>query len=404
MLGLLAVLALAEPAGAGVDAPEPTEDRGVSWFVIPVAAYDTDDGFGAGLRGELSFTDAEHTPYRQSFVMHLYASLTGYHHHRLRWDRLGLGPRGRLRLTVKLAWRQWLHDGYWGIGNGTAIDAAWYATDHDADDPERHRYQYSLFLPSAHVLARWDLQEDGPWQLFAAVEPKVAAVRTFDGSLLEEHRPYGMEGGPVVQVMGGALFDTRDPEIAPRRGVLLELSGRLAPRLSGEAGGFGGVLASARGFAPVGPHVTLAGRVLGEWLLGDVPFYEMVHWGGALPISGFGGAETLRGISFGRWRAPGKALLNAEVRIIVLRHTVGGHPLWWEVAPFGDLGVVWDAGEAATADAPEVPVHPAAGIGLRPIYDELTVGRLDLAVGRDDLSDGSHVPSVGFYLTFEHMF
>ena len=76
--------------------------------------------------------------------------------------------------------------------------------------------------------------------------------------------------------------------------------------------------------------------------------------------------------------------------------------------PFADLGLVWGAGEAATAPAPDVPLHPAVGVGIHLVWAQAFAARLDLAVGPDPVreSDGSLTdePNVGFYLMFDQTY
>jgi hypothetical protein len=385
---------LPEPPAAGDD---------LSWYVIPNVSIDTDDGFGAGGRAEVAWKDDAHDPYRLSLVAQGYAAVSGFQHHRFRVDALGLGPAGLSRLTLHLAWRQWLTDGYWGIGNGSAREVA-FARSFDRDDPAFHRYQYSLVQPFAHLTWRRQWSAGSPTELYVAFNPKYSVVETYPGSLLAEDRPYGLEGGLTAQVFAGVLHDTRAPEVAPRRGHLLEAGARLAPGLTGEAGTFAGGLVSARGFLG-GDRAVVAGRVMAEWLVGAIPFYEMVHWGGAIPIAGVGGPETLRGVLFGRFRAPGKAVANGEVRVRTLTIRPRGATLDLEVAPYLDLATVWGA---ETPVAAPLPVHPAAGGGLRVVFDRTFVGRVDTGVGLDPVlrPDGrvEQRPAWGFYLTFDHAF
>lgn len=396
MSGLIAVLGLALAADP-VAPPSPFD-----WYAIPVAGADTDDGAGGGARAEIARVEEGYAPYKWAWMVHAYVTTTGYQHHRVRFDRVGIGPRNRLRLTARLAWRAWKNDGYWGIGNGTTREPAFVGT-FAADDPRRKRYRYSLLQPFGYLTLRHELTDAGTWEVFASFNPKWSDVQTYAGSRLEEEQPFGMAGGFTTVVSTGVLHDTRSPEIRPRKGHLFELSGRYAPDFGGEAGGFGGPLLSARAFTAPGDRVVLGGRVVGEWLFGTVPFYEMVHWGGAVPISGFGGFETLRGISFGRWRAPGKAVANGELRLDVLRHSAGSAQLAWELAPFVDVGTVWGAG----LQTDELPVHGGAGVGVRVVLDETFVGRLDTAVGLDPVQtpDGAELrPTGGFYMVFDHPF
>jgi len=361
-----------------------------SWYIVPNLAYDSDDGLGFGARFEHARLDPELAPYRQAWVVHLFSSLRGYHHHRIRYDRLGLGPDGSVRLTAHLAWRQWSNDGYWGIGNDTVRE----------EDAGPDRYRYSLIQPFAHLALRRPFGEGGLYG-YLALNPKLSLVQSEPGSLLAEERPYGTEGGFLPQLLVGVQHDTRSPELSPHRGHLLEAGGRLAPWGTGQAGGFSGLLLSARGFHELGhERLVLAGRLMGEVLWGDVPFYEMVHWGGYTPVQGVGGFETLRGLAFGRFRAPGKAIANTELRIRALDGAIKQTRLGLELAPFIDVGTVF------LADDPGL-LHPAAGLGTRLVMDETFVGRLDLGWGLDPVQRGEEVvqeATLGVYVVFDHPF
>jgi len=393
-----------EPSAAPQE-HEPAPARGPRWYAIPNFAFDTDDGLGFGARGELAFDLPGHEPYQSAWVLHLFLTTRGFHHHRLRYDRTGLGPGGRLRFTAHLAWRQWLNDGYWGLGNGTVRERRWLDRA-DTDEAAAKRYRYTLRQPFAHLTLR--LRLAGPWLAFAALDGKISRIATYPGSLLAEEQPFGMAGGPSLTVAGGLLRDTRRPEITPRTGLFAELSGRWCFPLPGGAGAFGGPLLSLRGYRAVGPRVVLAGRLLAEALAGEIPFYELVHWGGLVPVAGFGGAETLRGLAFGRWRAPGKALANLEARVDLLSHGVFGRPLRWQLVPYLDAGAVFGGEPSPGAATPDFPLHPAGGLGIRAIYEEAFVGRVDTGFGLDPVRelDGSvtQEPTLGIYVVFDHMY
>ncbi len=370
----------------------------VRWSAIPNASYDSDDGFGLGARGQVDWLNTDYAPYRASAVVHLFVTTNGYHHHRLKFDLVGLGSAHRGRLYGHFAYRAWLNDGYWGIGNTTTLDPR-ALEDLERDDPERHYNRYRLIQPFGHIT--WRREVGGPWAFYAGTEARYSVVGVYPGSLLEAESPLGVEGGAAVQAGGGLLFDTREPEISPGRGVYLEVSGRAVGMVDTA---FGGPMVVARGWVQPAAPVVLAGRVMAEYLFGEVPFYEMVHWGGFVPTAGFGGADTIRGVPYGRWRGPGKAVANGEVRIDVLRHQLAGEELRWQLVPYGDVGFVFGAG----AESPSPVFHPAVGLGVRPIWGETLVGRLDVGVGWDRVvsSDGAttrHL-SWGFYLVFDHLF
>ncbi|MSP54921.1 MAG: hypothetical protein EXR69_04850 [Myxococcales bacterium] len=415
-------------------APSAADPNKPTWSLFPVAGVDSDDGLGFGVRGQMDIHRAGVEPYKSSFVVHLFVTTEGYHHDRFKFDLLGLGEQGKLRLMGHFAFRAWLNDGYWGLGNGTPHDGAY--DDRSAEDPLHKFYRYQLIQPFAHLTLRGEVKQLGRGDLsvYGSWEGRYSFIHAYSGSLLEQDQPYGVAGGLAGQLAVGALWDSRSPEITPDRGALLEASGRLiamgspdgGPSGAGAAGGlspsaFGGPMLSVRGYVPLttpGAHgVTWAGRAMGEWLVGPVPFYEMVHWGGFEPIAGVGGADTLRGDSFGRWHGPGKAVVQNELRIDVVEHPFLRRPLRWQLVPFGDAGAVWgvDLAEAgvvgdSSVAAPVFPVHPSGGLGVRAIWATTLVGRFDVAVAQDIVPNSSRAggvgygPSVGFYLAFDHTY
>jgi len=418
LLAALLVSGIGVPAAADAGAEEveeveevdevaPAKVRRFKWMILPNVGFDTDDGLGFGARAELQRVDADIDPYRWGLVLQGFVTLRGYHHHRFHVDVPGLGRNGRIRLTLRFAYRQWLNDGYWGIGNGTFREREFVGS-FDKGDPARKRYRYWLIQPFAHIAVRWDLG-DSPFALFGNLKVQWTKVDTYPGSRLESERPVGMDGGLTTQLGVGFLLDTRYPEIAPERGVLAEVSARFAPAFPGSAGAYAGPFVSLRVYGGLVPgRLVLAGRVMAEWLVGDVPFFEMVRWGGSVPILGFGGFETVRGASFGRWRAPGRAVGNLELRIDVIKHNLFKQPMRWQLVPFADVGAVWGAGANATASPPDFPLHPTVGLGIHVIWAEAFVGRVDFGVGPDPIAeeDGSLTQAVGWgiYLMFDQTF
>ncbi len=363
-----------------------------SWFLVPTVGYDTDDKLGFGARVEVNEAADGLVPYRTGLMAQAYATTNGFHNHRLRYDRLGIA--GSWRLTVYAAWRVWGNDGYWGIGNGTVREAG----------ADRGRYRYTLIQPTTHAALQRPISEH--LSVFLAVKSQWSAVSAEPGSLLAEEQPYGMDGGLMAQGLTGVILDSRGQPLDPVDGVRLEVSGRYGPRLSEGGGHFGGPYASASGFTSPAPWVTLGARVMGEWLAGEIPFYELVQWGGCRPVNGFGGWETIRGVPYGRWRAPGKAVLNTEARLRAFEHSLLGSSLAWQVVPYADAGLVFGDGDAATPPMP--PVHYAIGAGVRAVFDGQFVGRLDVGAGPDPVARADGVVedewNLKIYLVFDHTF
>ncbi|MSQ03810.1 MAG: hypothetical protein EXR71_18305 [Myxococcales bacterium] len=393
-----AILAFVLP----VLAEEPRADTRVTWVAIPNVGYDVDDGLGLGAIAEIDWYEPGYDPYQLAFVAQAFATTNGYHHHRIRFDAPGLGAAHTLRLTGHFAYRQWLNDGYWGLGNDTTVSrAAFESTEGDLTK----RYRYTLVQPFGRLTLRGEL--GGPWAWFAFLAGRWSAVETYEGSLLGEDAAIGMEGGWGIQPGVGLLYDTREPELTPGGGVLLELSARGMPPLPGAEGSWVAAFASARAYWTLGPKVVLASRVMGEAMWGEVPFYDLNTWGGLTPTMGIGGSDSARGISFGRWRDANKVAVNNELRIDLFRHVAFSREIRWQLVPFVDAVCVFGTGESETEPLGAWPVHPGAGLGIHPVVEDTFVGRLDVAVGLDQVeeADGGRttVPNLGVYVVFDHM-
>jgi hypothetical protein len=398
--GLLVLL-----SAAGGGSVEEAAGRKHDWFVTPIVAYTTDDGLGFGARVELAVREPGYQPHRVAYMLQGYASLKEYHFHRFRYDRIDRMDRWRLRITASGVYRQWGNDGYWGIGNATVRERE-YLGDFEPGDPLGRRYAYRLIQPFLQLTLR--AEHVSSWALTGTLNGKWSRIDTYARSLLEAERPYGIDGGASVLLSAGVLYDSRHPEANPERGHFFEVSGFGALPNHWGPGGFGGLFACLRSYKRLTSFLVLAWRVMTEMMVGEVPFFEMVYWHGSVPIAGFGGYETIRGIPFGRWRAPSKAVGNLELRFGLVEHTLFGRSVEWQFSLFGDGGLVWGARSETQSPGPQFPLHLAAGLGVRVIYAGSFVIRLDAALGDDPILEStgevSHDLSSGIYLVFDQSF
>ena len=163
-----------------------------------------------------------------------------------------------------------------------------------------------------------------------------------------------------LELRAALLFDTRDEEASPARGVFVEAL--YARGLKG-AGDFAynryGL--GLREFIPVGEFTSLAFRQNVELSDGTLPFYvsdeRLTSW---RPEDGFGGVTSLRAHLPGRFTAPNKALVSADLRY---RYWDS----WWTPTTpirlyflvFADVGRVWNAGATPTVSH----LHAGGGVG-----------------------------------------
>lgn len=366
---------------------------------MPLLAYTSDNGLGFGVRAELAQKKPGVLPHRAAYMLQLYASLQKYHYHLFRYDRVHPGGNERLRLTLNGVYRQWGKDRYFGIGNNTARIRSLAGE----DEPSR----YGLIQPLLHATLR--LQLSGSLVCFLALQGKWSHSASDPGSLLTLEHPLGIDGGFDVLVASGILYDSRQPEADPQRGMFAEASGFGTLPLGLGPGKLLGAYLSWRGYLALFPWLVVASRVMTELMFGEVPFYEMVLWHGSLPIAGFGGFEGVRGLPFGRFRAPHRVVGSLELRLRLLERPVFGRPSALQLGLFGDGGMVW-GGKSPAGDLPgsTLPVHLTYGMGLRLVYAESFVGRLDVGMGSDPVREPTgqitNERSLGIYLTFGQAF
>jgi hemolysin activation/secretion protein len=132
-------------------------------------------------------------------------------------------------------------------------------------------------------------------------------------------------------------------------------------------------------------------------MAGDVPFTELQLFGGrgAVPLTGLGGARSIRGLPRLHYIGKVKALANVELRSRVLRFTPGSSTLDFWLVGFVDAGRVWtDLTELLTRPAGRI--HGSAGGGLRLAWVEDYVVRVDYG--------WSNEGTTGLYIGFEQTF
>jgi len=186
-----------------------------------------------------------------------------------------------------------------------------------------------------------------------------------------------------VSARFGLVFDTRNDEIAPMRGVLLEAIFGVADSTVAGALSYTRTTVAASGFYSPSEQVTLAGRVLAQVMTGSpaVGSYLLVE-ASDKPFEGYGGRGTNRGLAGFRFLGQDMLLANLETRYQVVgeRHVVAAN-----LVGFVDIGRVFLPGEddfSLTLDG----MHLGVGGGPVLSFGRVAVLGTTLAVGPDGLS------------------
>jgi hypothetical protein len=161
-------------------------------------------------------------------------------------------------------------------------------------------------------------------------------------TLFEQYRNWGIisdeeaEGGLNSTVRAGLLFDTRDKEGAPSRGIWAEAHLTIAPKWLGTKIPFYKYSATFRQYLPIVDNdiLTFAYRLNYEGTIGeDAPYYVLPYitvMGASYDRDGMGGYRTIRGLMRNRVQGLDMASYNAELRWRFVNFT-----LWKQNIAFG---------------------------------------------------------------------
>lgn len=302
----------------------------------------------------------------------------------------------RLRLRLRFSYTRETRLKYYGLGNASAA----------AEESEVDSLRYGRTHPTADLQAEYRITD--AVHLLYGVSYTQNWMEVQPGSRLEHDLN---EGSPTVQALlgevrshsvlafsYGAAFDTRDDLVNPHSG--LRVSGRIDLSPGGGDGQFSHRFArtngAVKGFIPLVPRrLTLALRVVTDFLVGAPPFYELARYDNT---SAIGGVHGVRGIPAGRYAGKAKVFGSAELRSELLQVKILGKPLGFGLTGFVDAGRVWaDYRPHPELDGTGLDLKYGVGGGLRVIAGKSFVLRLDVAWAKE-------ANPVSGYLTSGHAF
>jgi hypothetical protein len=383
-----ACLGLRAQAAAGAPPPPDRYEPGL----LPALAQDADVGFKFGVFAQLARFQGDQKPYAWRAQVLAAASVrdgaTGtelpYREAYLRLDK----PHALvepLRIAIHLGYLRTTNLGYFGLGNASSAEALWRGLPSDSDEyvRARHFYQYDGVAPVARLCARYRLTPG--WQAMAELNLQWVTVNVYPGSLLEQDlaAPSGpgfpLGKGLQPRVTAGMVYDTRDHETAPSQGAYHDASVRCGGAVSaGDT--YCAVNLTLRGYRAIaGQYLSLAGRLLGDFALGDPPLVELTRYGGIEGGTGPGGGRGIRGVPQGRLAGKGKLIGNLEVRSFFLPFAIGSQRFSLGAVAFADAGRVWAEGWSDSPRDGSFRVHWGAGGGPRLRWGDSLLIRADVA-------------------------
>jgi outer membrane protein assembly factor BamA len=218
---------------------------------------------------------------------------------------------------------------------------------------------------------------------------------------LTQDNNLGLVRGVGTNLLGmtqlGIIYDTRDLESDPGKGIFAEITNETSLQSLGSVWNFTKTFFHVKGYKNLLPNrykkIVLAGRAGLLINSGDLPFYENYDcYSSEGSIEALGGPRTLRG--YKQWRFSGSyvTFCNLEARFRLFQAKFLKQHLAFGAVPFFDIGSVSNTFKNLYN---AVDQRYSGGLGFRIAWNVNTILRFDYAVSKEDAQ---------FFFQFGHAF
>jgi hypothetical protein len=408
--------------------------KGWTWAGLPVVGYDADQGLQLGVLGQV-FYYGDGTTYPE-YKHTIYAECSwftkGSAVYQLFYDSKYLIP-GKIRVTADLDYLTERALDFYGF-NGAEANYIPSLTQEGSDD-----YLSRVFYKHERKMLRIMADFQGPvlgqklrWiagiNIIAISAATVNIDRMNSGKKEENKLPdtsllydqyvnYGLirnqekDGGTTIYLKTGLVYDTRDNEAAPNRGLWSEIMLLSAPTFLGNNPyAFVKLVITHRQYIPlVKKRLVAAYQVSYQGTIGGTtPFYILPYIYSSYSLTtkpdGLGGARTIRGVLRNRIVGDGVAFGNVELRWKFFKSVVFKQNIYLGLTAFLDGGMVVQDHKIYTNTVPEDKqsfyfsensdrLHLATGIGLRIAINDNFIISVDygMALRKQDGTSGLYI-------------
>lgn len=203
---------------------------------------------------------------------------------------------------------------------------------------------------------------------------------------LQDNSLTGSDGGFVAQLGAVVNYDDRNNVFYPTEGNLIEVLATFNTSFLGSDFNFQRYLIDAAKYVTFNDKHTIAVNAVGDFVVGDAPFFQMAE---------LGGTKRMRGYYQGRYRDKNAVLVQAEYRVPILQNVIksGFFKDRFKVVVFGSYGGI--APTISDFDLADFKYTYGAGLRFR-----LTDAGINLRLDYGRTKDGSG----NFYITFNEAF
>jgi hypothetical protein len=205
-------------------------------------------------------------------------------------------------------------------------------------------------------------------------------------------------GRSVIDIFQlGIVYDTRDLEPDPSKGIFAELTNEFSNKVLGSKFNFNKTFGQIKFYKMVLPSVfkkmVFAARAGMGYTAGNAPFFEYQdQWSSEGSIEGLGGAHTIRGYKQSRFLGKVMNFANFELRYRFADFDMFKQHIALSAVPLFDIGGIWDNLSRINKLK---NYRYSEGMGLRIAWNVNTILRFDYAISKEDGQ---------FFFNFGHTF
>ena len=272
------------------------EDRYHDYGVIIPVEYNNDDGLFLGFGGRINYYDFRKQPFDHKFeAVYGYAYKIEKHYVHLLGEFNDLIENTNTTLPFTFSGLEITR--FYGFGNETKLNK---------DSLQNKFYNVNQKLVTLDVNIKLPIEKN--INLLFGCGFKYSSIKNNHFGLLNSLTPYGVGELNLIRFSTGVIFDDRDNVDFPLSGNFLSIKTDYFPELFNSKSNFGNVKFELRHYNtfPLIPDITLAGRLLGNYVWGNYPFFEGAS---------IGGKKTFRGFSHGRFVGDASIVGEFDARI-----------------------------------------------------------------------------------------
>ena len=372
---------------------------GWSFGVLPTATYSVDNGFQAGLFGDVYYY-GDGSTYPDPLHKISWEGSYFTHSHRMRfylaYDSKYLVPGMRINASATYV-RDPLYS-FWGFNGPASLANLDNPYDYWTNKTTDINY-FGMSRDMLRILANvqghitdhlnwaagvnfwnWKLGDmrDNGYKHEGAGDTKYYYNK--ENTLYQDYQKLGIikadeaNGGMALELNAGLVFDTRDMEAAPNHGIWAEayLNGNVLQHRYLKACVYFRQYIDIPIHIPAGDPVFAYRLAWQQTILGETPLYMIQN----VPLlvqrnmisEGFGSSNTIRGLRENRILTEGMAWINTELRVKLVNFKLFNQFFYIAVNPFFDAGIITKPYRSAEFAAAQ-QLNVATYMPLNKIYD-----------------------------------